>query len=151
MSEYKCPEPGCEFHIGSPGEVLTEEDYDAQMYYFGETQDHEQMHRKQREEAIAQSRRLELHEKVNSWEHALDHHRRNQVRIALSIADRFLEGKTPSVLEMLDYQITKNAIANGAQQIQQTRQELEQALADPTKEPPAVAAAEGDETNQTAK
>jgi len=44
MSEFNCPEPGCGFHIGIAGDLVTDEDFEAQDYYDQEIEVHQQMH-----------------------------------------------------------------------------------------------------------
>ncbi|MGP5381599.1 hypothetical protein ACTXL8_05365 [Glutamicibacter arilaitensis] len=45
MSEFKCPEPGCNYHVGnSNGPNLTAEDWETEDYYFQEIEEHQQMH-----------------------------------------------------------------------------------------------------------
>ncbi|WP_346921898.1 hypothetical protein [Glutamicibacter creatinolyticus] len=44
MSEYKCQEPGCHFHIGIAGALVTDEDFEQQAYYDQEVEDHYQTH-----------------------------------------------------------------------------------------------------------
>lgn len=44
MSEFKCLEPDCEYHIGLGGPVVTDEDFEQQEYYFQEIEEHQQMH-----------------------------------------------------------------------------------------------------------
>ncbi|MGQ3382941.1 hypothetical protein [Glutamicibacter sp. TV12E] len=47
MSEFNCPEPGCTFHIGIAGDLVTAEDFEAQDYYDQEIEEHQRMHEKQ--------------------------------------------------------------------------------------------------------
>lgn len=44
MSEFKCLEPGCEYHIGTGGVIDTEEDFVQQEHYFQEVEEHQRMH-----------------------------------------------------------------------------------------------------------
>lgn len=44
MSEYQCQEPGCNFHIGIAGGLVTDLDFEQQDYYDQEVEEHEQMH-----------------------------------------------------------------------------------------------------------
>lgn len=48
MSEFKCPEPGCDYHVGIGGPVVTDEDFELQDYYFQEIEEHQQMHAEQK-------------------------------------------------------------------------------------------------------
>lgn len=48
MSEFKCAEPGCEYHVGLGGPVVTDEDFEQQDYYFQEIEEHQQMHDEQK-------------------------------------------------------------------------------------------------------
>lgn len=63
MSEFKCPEPGCDYHVGiSNGPNLTAEDWESEQYYFQEIEDHQQMHEQSREVATSEvSSRLRAH------------------------------------------------------------------------------------------
>lgn len=45
MSEYKCQEPGCNFHIGIAGDLVTDLDFEQQDYYDQEVEEHYQMHK----------------------------------------------------------------------------------------------------------
>ncbi|WP_313812396.1 hypothetical protein [Glutamicibacter sp.] len=47
MSEYQCEEPGCYFHIGIGGQVITDDDFEQQDYYNQEVEAHYQMHQEQ--------------------------------------------------------------------------------------------------------
>lgn len=44
MSEYQCQEPGCHFHIGIAGDLVTDQDFEQQDYYDQEVEEHYQMH-----------------------------------------------------------------------------------------------------------
>lgn len=55
MSEFNCPEPGCMFHIGIAGDLVTSEDFEAQDYYDQEIEEHQQMHEKQKSEEAKRS------------------------------------------------------------------------------------------------
>lgn len=48
MSEYKCPELDCNFHIGFAGQVVTDEDFEQQDYYFEEIEQHAIRHEEQK-------------------------------------------------------------------------------------------------------
>jgi len=48
MSEFNCPEPGCEYHIGIAGDCVTDQDFETQDYYFQEIEEHERMHEEQK-------------------------------------------------------------------------------------------------------
>ena len=48
MSDYKCPEPGCDYHVGFAGQCVTDEDFEQQDYYFEEIEQHIQSHEGER-------------------------------------------------------------------------------------------------------
>lgn len=50
MSEYKCQEPDCNFHIGIAGDLATDLDFEQQDYYDQEVEEHYQMHEEQKDE-----------------------------------------------------------------------------------------------------
>lgn len=52
MSEFNCPEPGCKFHIGIAGDLVTDEDFESQDYYDQEIEEHERMHAESASETI---------------------------------------------------------------------------------------------------
>lgn len=53
MSEYKCQEPGCHFHIGIGGPTITDLDIELQDYYDQGVEEHYQMHEEQKRETTA--------------------------------------------------------------------------------------------------
>lgn len=54
MSEFKCAEPGCDYHVGiSNGPNLTPEDWESEDYYFQEIEDHQQMHEESKRDKAA--------------------------------------------------------------------------------------------------
>ena len=75
MSEFKCEEPGCEYHVGiSNGPNLTAEDWEAEQYYVQEIEEHQQMHK---EEPRTET------ENRSSWEHCF-----SRVRLAPGVCVR---------------------------------------------------------------
>lgn len=65
MSEFKCAEPGCDYHVGIGGPVVTDDDFERQDNYFLEIEEHQQMHEKQA------SYFVEVDPDTAAW---LDHH-----------------------------------------------------------------------------
>ena len=45
MSNYKCPEAGCEFHVGISDHVESDEDLEMHQWYLQDIEDHKEEHR----------------------------------------------------------------------------------------------------------
>lgn len=53
MNEYQCQEPGCHFHIGIAGDLVTDLDFEQQEYYDQEVEEHYRMHAEDKAEGAS--------------------------------------------------------------------------------------------------
>ncbi|WP_413456033.1 hypothetical protein ACLQ8T_06025 [Glutamicibacter sp. FR1] len=68
MSEFKCAEPGCDYHVGiSNGPNLTPEDWESEDYYFQEIEEHQQMHREKTDNEKQDNYFVNVDPETASW------------------------------------------------------------------------------------
>lgn len=118
MSQYKCPELGCNYQVGiSNGPNMTEQDWEVEQYYFGDIAEHEQEHWDRRQK---ENRTYELREELARTEG-------EQVTVCRAELEKLLDWADSATRTIGEFVAWVDSCPGN-------------------EKPPAVAPAEGDET-----